>query len=424
MAVGVGGIIGGGILRAPGSVLNHVPLPWLALALWAFGAIHALLGANIVAEVMTSVPKSGGQFNVAGRAFGDFGALLVGWTDWLGNTGSVAALSIAAAEFLAMIFPSVGTHLQLAGAAIAFVLLLLNWVGIREGSLSQIIVSAAKAALLIGIVVLIFVAGHSHQASARAVASPLGVSLLGIIVAYQLIIAAYSGWVSPAYFAEEDTNPGRNIPRGMALSILSVAAIYLLMNGALFYALPIERMRVADLPVSLAVADVLGSSSLAVVAGIALVTVVGCINASIMLGTRILHGLARDGFLPVMVSRVNRGGTPDMALGVTAVVAVLLALTGQFETVFLITGALAVFVNVLIDASFFKLRYSEPGLPRPYTAIGYPWLPIIVLLLDAGLVVAFLSADLKSAVFMGVAVALCIPLTLIARRRARTGIQL
>lgn len=258
MAVGVGGIIGGGILRAPGSVLNHVPLPWLALALWAFGAIHALLGANIVAEVMTSVPKSGGQFNVAGRAFGDFGALLVGWTDWLGNTGSVAALSIAAAEFLAMIFPSVGTHLQLAGAAIAFVLLLLNWVGIREGSLSQIIVSAAKAALLIGIVVLIFVAGHSHQASARAVASPLGVSLLGIIVAYQLIIAAYSGWVSPAYFAEEDTNPGRNIPRGMALSILSVAAIYLLMNGALFYALPIERMRVADLPVSLAVADVLG----------------------------------------------------------------------------------------------------------------------------------------------------------------------
>ena len=422
VAVGVGGIIGGGILRSPGSVLNHVPLPWLALALWGFGAVHALLGANIVAEVMTSVPKSGGLFNVAGRAFGDFGALLVGWTDWLVNAGSVAALSIAAAEFLAIIFPSVGTHLQLVGAAIALVLLLLNWIGIREGSLSQIIVSAAKAALLVGIIILIFLAGHSHQASAKPVATSLGVTLLGVIVAYQLIVAAYGGWVTPAYFAEEDTNSGRNIPRGIFLSILSVAAIYLLMNGALIYALPIERMRVADLPVSLAVADLLGSASLAVVAGIAIVTVVGCINASIMVGTRILHGLARDGFLPAMVSRVNRGGTPDVALGITAIVAVLLALTGQFETVFLITGALAVFVNVLIDASFFKLRRTEPGLPRPYTAIGYPWLPLTVLILDAGLVVAFLSADLKSAFFMMVAVALCIPLTLIARRRTRTGI--
>src|SRR6476661_9220304 len=81
LAVGVGGVIGGGILRAPGSALNHAPLPWLVLLLWALAGGQALLGANVVAEVMTSVPRSGGLFNVAERAFGNFGALLVGWSD-------------------------------------------------------------------------------------------------------------------------------------------------------------------------------------------------------------------------------------------------------------------------------------------------------------------------------------------------------
>ena len=419
IAVGVGGIIGGGILRAPSSVLNHVPLPWLALLLWAFGAMHALLGANIVAEVMTSIPKSGGLFNVAGRAFGGFGALLVGWTDWLGNVGGIAALSIAAAEFLAIIFPSVGTHVPLVGAAVALVLCLLNWAGIREGSLAQIVISAAKAILLITLTILIFLSVPAHLTSVAPFPPGLGITLLGMIVAYQLVIGAYAGWVSPAYFAEEDVNPGRNIPRSLFGSILAVAAIYLLMNAALLYALPVARIRSSDLPISLAAANILGRSTVAVVAAVAVVTVLGCINATILLATRILHGLARDGFLPLLISRVNRGGTPDAALGATAVVGVLLALTGSFETVFLVTGALAVFGNALIDVSFFKLRRSEPSLTRPYTAVGYPWLPIIALILDAGLVVAFLAADLRSALFMAAAVAMCIPLTLIARRRSR-----
>ena len=417
-AVGVGGVIGGGILRTPGSALNHVPLAWLVIVLWAFASVHALLGANIVAEVMTSLPKSGGLFNVAGQAFGSFGALLVGWTDWLVNAASVAALAIAAAEFLAIIFPGVLPYIPELGATIALIVIAVNWFGVREGKIAQIVTSAAKGALLIAMIMLIFLFGHAAPAAPKLAGR--GVTLIGVVVAYQLIIAAYGGWASPAYFAEEDMSPARNIPKALFFSILAVSAIYLTMNAALLYALPIDTMRTANLPVSLAVATVLGRSGLAIVSAIAVVTVIGCANASMMLATRILHGLARDGYMPRQVSHVNNGGTPDTALAVSGALAVVLALSGRFETVFLITGALVVFVNALIDAAFFKLRWSEPSLPRPYHAVAYPWLPALVLLLDSALVIAFLSADLRSAIFMVSAVALCVPLTFVANhRRAR-----
>ena len=421
LAVGIGGVIGGGILRSPGSALKHVPVPWVVLSLWAFAGLHALLTANIVAEVMTAVPKSGGFFNVAERAFGNFGAVLVGWTDWLANVASVAALGIACAEFLRTFSPALSGYISAVGAGVVGLLFLLNWAGVREGSLLQMATSAAKAFLLLALVAAVFFMGS--YSSSPSSPSPSGtVGIVGIIIAYQLIVGAYSGWFSPAYFSEEDKNPAVNIPRGMLLTILMVSAIYLLTNAALLYALPIETMRSVDLPLSIALGNIFGSSSTKIVAAIAIVTVVGCINAGMMLGSRIFFALARDGYLFRSAAHVNKGGTPDVALAVTCGCAMLLALTGQFETVFLIMGALGLAILAIIDVAFFKLRMSEPGLFRPYCAIGYPWLPIIALVLDVGLVIAFLAADLRSALFMVGAVLACVPLTMIAKRRTQAAV--
>ena len=420
LALGIGAMIGGGILRTPGSVVAQVPLPWLALLLWALAGFHALLTANIVAEVMTSVPKSGGLFNVAERAFGNIGALLVGWADWLLTVAAIAALSIACAEFLALIVPGVGRHITATGIGITVLLFALNWIGVREGSLAQIVASAAKALLLLGLIFLIFAFRPPAEAVTAAAPAAAPIGFFALVVAYQLIIGAYNGWANTVYFAEEDRNPERNIPRALFGTIFAVMAIYLLMNGALLYALPVDRLSTAELPVAMAIEDIFGRSSVTVVAIIAVVTVVGCINASIMIASRIMHGLGRDGFLPAATAHVNRGGTPDVAMALAAVVAIALALSGEFETVFLVLAAFALFVLVLVDLAFFKLRFSEPELPRPYRAKFYPWLPALALLIDLAVLLAFLASDLRSALFMAMAVALCIPLSMIARRgRAR-----
>lgn len=422
LAIGTGAVIGGGILRTPGSVLGTVPSPALALTLWAFAGVHALLTANIVCETMLSVPRSGGLFNVAERAFGAFGAVLVGWTDWLFNVAASAALAIAAGEYLALVLPGLAGHVTAAGIAVALLLFVLNWIGVREGSAAQIVTSALKFALLIALVAAIFLLRPAAVAGPPAsAAAPIG--LFGIVVAYQLVVGTYSGWASPAYFAEEEKEPLRNMPRAIFGSLLAILAVYLLMNAALLYALPVERMTASDLPAGDAISDIFGRSSVAIVAVVALVSVLGTINAGIMLATRIFHGLARDGFLPAAAARVNRGGSPDVAVVVTAAATVALAASGQFETVFLLTGALSIAVMVIVDAAFFVLRWREPDLPRPYRARLYPWLPALALLLDLAVLVAFLIADAWSALFMAAGIALCIPLSLAATRRRRAHVE-
>jgi APA family basic amino acid/polyamine antiporter len=417
LAIGVGTMIGGGILRTPGGVLDQVPTPWLALLLWTFAGLHALLGANVVAEVMTAVPKSGGLFNAARRAFGEFGALLVGWTDLLIGIAAMAALAIACGEFFVILLPGLEPFTAQVGAAVALVLFALNWLGVRESSAVQMAMSAAKAVLLVALILLVVLVPPATAQTVSVPALTAGVSFFGIIVAYQLIVGAYSGWPNSAYFAEETLEPGRDIPRALFLSILTVMAVYIMMNAALLYVLPVEQLRTAELPVSVAVGNIFGSRSSAVVAAIAFIIVVGCLNANIMTSVRVFHGLGKEGFLPAITARVNRGGTPDVALVISGVATILLALTGEFETVFLILGALGLFTLALIDVALFKLRFAEPELPRPYRAAGYPFLPLLVLVLDVTLLIAFLAADPLSAVFMVTAVAICLPLAAIARRR-------
>ena len=415
IAVGLGGVIGGGILRTPATVVDAVPVVGLALALWIIVGIHSALEANSVSEVMTAVPRAGGLFVPATAAFGSPGGLLVGWTDWLGWVAAAAVLSILSAEFLALVVDGLQAHVAPIGAGILFAITALNWLGIREGSRIQIVGSVAKALFLLGIVALIFVAAPPQPAEAGS-AVPVSLTLAGVIVAYQTIYGAYAGWTSSSYFAEEDRDPGKNIPRGMFTTILLVVVLYTLVSGAVSYALPLETLRNSSLPVADALVATVGPVGLKVIAAGAVLIALTCLNAQIMAAPRILYGLANGGMFPKIALKVNSGGTPTVALGITFLVALGLTLTGEFETVFLIMAALGLMPILVALAALFKLRRDAPDLPRPYRAKLYPWLPAAVLILDIGMLIAFLANDWGSGLFIVAAVALALPIGLLMRR--------
>lgn len=422
ITAGVGATIGGGILRTPGPVLGHAPMGGLALLLWGMAGLHALLAANIMAELMSSIPKSGGVFNIAGRAFGAYGAVLVGWTDWLSTVAGIAALAINAGEFLAVLRPDLQPHIPAIGVAAVLLFFGLNWIGVRTGAWTQIASSLAKLALMAGLIGVLFCTRPAALAAPPALPAS-GISLLGTILAYQLIIGTYAGWPAPAYFAEEDKNPGRNIPIALFAGLIAVTLVYVLMNAALLHVLPIAVLQHLDLPAAVAAKGRLGGWAVEAVSVVAAVAVLDCLNANLMTGTRTLHGMARDGFLPAGFAAVNRGGTPVAGLAVSAALAVALTLTGRFELIFLATGALTVAVSALVDLAYFQLRRTEPDLVRPFRAFGHPWLPLIALLLDAAVTALFLATDLRSAAFMIGGVVLCIPLAALARRRAAAQVQ-
>jgi APA family basic amino acid/polyamine antiporter len=205
----------------------------------------------------------------------------------------------------------------------------------------------------------------------------------------------------------------------MGLSILLVTAVYLSVNAALLYALPVEALRSAELPAALALEQVLGGAGTVVIACLALVIAATCLNGMVMVLPRTLYGLGRDGLFVQAATRVNRGGTPDVALGLSALLATLLTVTGTFETVFLLMGALIMFMMVVTDTTLFALRTKEPRLERPYRAKGYPWLPALALILDTALFAAVLWAEPASGAYMLLLVAACLPIGLWLGRKNR-----
>jgi APA family basic amino acid/polyamine antiporter len=146
------------------------------------------------------------------------------------------------------------------------------------------------------------------------------------------------------------------------------------------------------------------------------VIVLSCLNALVMATPRVLYGLGRDRLFLYGATRVNRGGSPTVALAITTVVAAGLILTGGFETVFLLMGSFTIFVFVMTDASLFVLRRREPELPRPYRARLYPWLPALVLLLDVALLALFIAADPLSGLVMAVLISAAMPIAWLLRR--------
>ena len=137
LAIGFGGVVGGGLLKTSGSVAGLTPDPWLIVALWTACSLHSFLGANVVAEVMTALPKDGGLFVTARRAFGDFGGLVVGWADAAQTCAAIAAVTILFATFAGMIVPALVPYGIALAIGVQVLLLGVNLLGIREGSAVQ-----------------------------------------------------------------------------------------------------------------------------------------------------------------------------------------------------------------------------------------------------------------------------------------------
>ena len=397
IAVGVGTTIGSGILRTPGEVAGQLGSATLVLTVWILGGVYALLCCSSVTELATMIPNSGGFYAYASRAFGQRIGFVVGCLNAVVESVAMAYLSVALGEFSAGLFPRLAGHVQLVGVTGLILLTLLNWSGLRPGSRAQEFTSAAKALGLIGLVIACFL---SPAASGTAVVTKFSIAghslFLGLILALQGVVVTYDGWYAPIYFAEEDQDPSRNLPRSMIGTALTCTAIYLLMNGALLHTLGMGRLAGSQLPAADAAMLVFGSFGRQFILLISVVGVLSTINAGLMLTPRILFSMARDGLLPQRMTTVNKGGTPAVALFVCSFASIILILTGTFESLIAIASILFVANYLPVFAALLILRRREPNLPRPYRAWFYPWTTLCVLFASAAFLIGSVIGDLRA----------------------------
>jgi APA family basic amino acid/polyamine antiporter len=422
VAVGVGAIIGAGILRSPAEVARQLPDPWLFIGAWLLGGVWALLGANAVAELATTVPRSGGQYVFVRRALGPYAGFLVGWNDWLSSTASVAAMAIVEAEALSALLPRFASYRVLIAeiviALTAFVLMR----GLRESDRTQRATSLVKAVVLLALVgACLFwrIGGGVVAEPAHASALPRGGALLAALaVALQGIIFSYDGWVGVAYFAGEVRDPGREIPRSLIMGLLATMAIYVLINVAFLAVLPMTAIAESPLAAASAASVVFGAAGGTIVQGLIALALPSALVANTLFGSRVVLALAQDRLAPTGLARVNARGTPAPALLASAVATALFLLSGTFERLIAICSFLFVASYSLSFLSVFVLRHREPDAPRPYRAWGHPWTTGAVLVGSLAFLGATLVADLRSAAIVAALLVLSYPAYRVVVRRA------
>jgi APA family basic amino acid/polyamine antiporter len=393
IAVSVGGTVGVGILRTPGLVAAQLHEPSLILAFWVIGALYALVGTLCVLELGAALPSAGGWYVYARRAFGDATGFSVGWIDWLAQCSSLAYLAVSIGDFSASLWPSVAgaTKAIAAGSLIAFAVI--QWLGLRSSAWTQQATSLLKGALLVGLVALCLM--HPAAPVAPAAVHP-GLGIAAVIVVLQAIIVTYDGWYTVIYFAEEDVDPGRNLPRGALGGLAVTVVLYLLVNVALLHVLGADGLAASSLPAADAAQLLFGGSGGAIVTALSLASLLSVVNAVLMLATRILFAISRDGLFAAWANDVNAAGTPVPAMVLTTMAACALVLTGTFEQLLAVAAVLLVAVYVSGFVALIVLRRSEPALARPFRTPGHPWTAVVAIVASLAFLAGNISADPRS----------------------------
>lgn len=418
IAVLIGGTIGVGILRTPGTIAEMLSNYWLIIASWLFGGLYVLLGANSYSELATMLPKAGGSYNYIKRALGDYAGFLSGWYDYITNAIPPAFYCIVISEYIIILFPNLASYSTIMAISLLAAFVLLHLSGVKNGSVIQQITSFLKVICFVALVVACFMYTGVEVPKIQTDSSIFQAGLIfGFFKSLQLIIGTYNGWNSVCFFAEENEDPSKNIPKSLYSGVLLVVAIYVLVNIAFFHVLPIETLAKSNLAAADVAKILFGENGAIIVTVISIFSLISILNAFMMIPPRILYGLSRDGFFIEKGTEVNKGGTPIVALLVSSFFSLFLICIGSFEVLFSFAAFISIIVWGLAYFSLLKLRTSEPDLPRPYRSFWYPWTTIIAIIASIGLLIGFIYSDPKSFIIIVGITLISYPLFLVLRKK-------
>ena len=421
----ISSVIGVGIFLTPGTVAAHVPQPGLFLAVWLIGGLISLAGALTNAELGAMYPHAGGDYVYLREAFHPFAGFVAGWFTFFAiYTGTVATLATGFAEGLAS-FVQIGPGGKiLVATALTIFTSAVNYTGVRPGALFNNVTGAIKLAALAALMIAGPLIGHGDIHHLQPLADAAGAtSVYSFGLALPAVLFTYLGWNASVYVASEIRDPGRNVPRSLFVGLAVCTAIYLGLNAVYLYALPVELLR-GELRVGEAAARALfGAAGALVTATLVLASILGCLNANILIGPRIAYAMALDGRFFPGVHRVHAAyHTPHVAIVVQAATSTLLiVMLRSFPSILDYTTFSILLATIADTMALYALRKREPTRHRPYRAWGYPVVPGIYLLANGVIVGALLWGSPKECVIALAMAATAVPFYFLFSRRLQVA---
>lgn len=388
----VASVIGSGIFLTPGAIADRLPhVEWI-LAAWIAGGLLSLAGALANAELGAMFPHAGGDYVYLREGFHPAAGFAMGWLSFFAIfAGTIATLAAGFADALGP-FLALGEGGRLGVAvAVTAAFSALNYLGVRTSARFNNVLTGAKVAALVAFVVLAPLFGRGDVAHlAPALDGAAAVAPSAFALALSPVLFSYLGWNATVYVASEIHEPRRNLPRSLFLGLALVIAVYLAVNVAYLYAIPVAEMRGVDNVGQAAAQALFGEAGGRAVALFVLVSILGTLNATVLVGPRIAYAMALDGRFFGGVDRVHAAHhTPHVAIVLQGVVAVALLLAlRRFPSILDFTTFGIVVATTLDTLALFALRRRQPDRLRPYRAWGYPWVPALYLAANVAIAVA------------------------------------
>jgi basic amino acid/polyamine antiporter, APA family len=420
----IGSIIASGVFMKPAAMAEQTGSPlWLA-AVWIVAGVFSLFGALIYSEVGAMLPETGGQYVYFRHMYGKFVGFLYGWSAFaVINTAAVAAISFVCAQYadyflqlprlnavaehslvwhiplLGNLYPLENLGVKLLAIGLVIGLTFLNYLSVRAGSALQVISTLVKILVMAVLVFGIFLSGNGSVHNFVAAPHPKhGMSLLsGLVAALTGAFMAYDGWINITFVGGEIRNPQKVIPKSLLMGLFACIAVYVLVNQAYLYVLPIDEVAVSPLVASDAIAVALGKTSGAIVAALIVICTFGAINANIMATARVTYAMGKDKiFAPWTGKDHPRFQTPGNALWLHGAWTAILIISGSFDMLADMFTFVSWIAYLMGAVGIFILRRKMPDAPRPYRVWGYPLVPVLFIAFASFYVVSTVMNDINN----------------------------
>jgi len=413
-----GSMIGSGIFIVGADITRHVGSAGWLIAVWLITGFMTISAALSYGELSGMYPKAGGQYVYLKEAYNPLVGFLYGWSFFsVIQTGTIAAVGVAFAKFAGYFFPALNMQdqniltqigsikiypAQIVAIGIVVLLTYINTRGVKEGKLIQTTFTVSKLLSLFGLILCGFLFVDTSYWSANWETGMLsqkalvnedgsitwesigGITLLGAIAASMVgSIFSSDAWNNVTFIAGEIKNPKRNIGLSLFLGTLLVTVIYVSANLMYLNVLPLNQIaKPEEDRLAVAAASVIfGAAGRSIIAVLIMVSTFGCINGLVMAGARVYYTMAQDGLFFKKAASLNSNAVPQWALWSQALVASLLCLSGRYGELLDMVSFVVVIFYVLTIIGIFILRKKRPDLERPYKAFGYPFLPLVYILM-------------------------------------------
>lgn len=374
LAVVVGSIVGTGIYIRPASIAQLVGSPTVVLAVWICAGLLSLTGALTYAQLAALIPRSGGEYAFLSTTLGELPAFLFGWMRLTVSVGTCAAMAVAVTVFLSDLVPlgqpwirlpipwphatapiDLGFR-QLLAVLIIVGLAVLNLRGVGRAGRFQAAVTTLKVVGLVGLIAAVLVFGHAAGSSTPGpVISAAAPGPAAFSAALLAGMVAFNGWANVAMLAGEVKDAERTVPWALFWGILGVIGLYVTVNIAYLYVLPMGDILSANSaahPTASSVASRAALTALGPKVGVLLpvlfmVSALGTLHCNLMAVPRVFYAMARDGLMPAALGRVDpTAHTPAVSILTVAFIGALLAVVGSYDRL----SSMATFGNILFFA--------------------------------------------------------------------------